>query len=137
MKWFLAVLVLCCTAAPALSGYGSEDPRRENLYQQFTAPCCWRDNLTNHDSAAARTMRAEIDSLMAAGQSDEQIKQVMVTKYSSRALVVPEGNTGTWLFWMPPLILLLGLGVVVWFLRRMRHAPQAELPGGGAGPARA
>lgn len=132
MKVFLAAMALCALAVPALAGYGSDDPRREKLYQTFTAPCCWRDNLTNHDSAAAKTMRAEIDSMVVAGQTDGQIKEAMVAKYSSRALVVPEGTTGSWLFWMPPLILVLGLAVVVWFLRRMRHAPPADLPLDGA-----
>ena len=123
-----AALLLTTFTSLALAGYGSEDPRLESLYSQFVGPCCWRDNLTIHESAKADQMRADIKALVAAGQTDDQIKAAMAEQYGKRILVVPEGGLAQWLFRTPWLLGVLGLVVVVFFLRRMRHAAPEDAP---------
>jgi cytochrome c-type biogenesis protein CcmH len=123
-----AALLLLVLAPPASAGYGSEDPRLHELYTSFVAPCCWRDNLAIHESGKADHMRAQIREMVDAGQSDEQIKAAMVQQYGTRILVVPEGSAARWLFKTPWLLAVVGLLVVVVFLRRMRHAAPDESP---------
>ncbi|MDH4036241.1 MAG: cytochrome c-type biogenesis protein CcmH [Candidatus Krumholzibacteria bacterium] len=123
-----AALLLITLTSVALAGYGSEDPRLQELYASFVGPCCWRDNLTIHESGKADQMRADIKAMVAAGQSDKQIKAAMVQQYGKRILVVPEGGAASWLFKTPWMLGLMGLALVVVFLRRMRHAAPAEQP---------
>jgi cytochrome c-type biogenesis protein CcmH len=133
----LLLLALLLLAPPALAGYGSGDARIESLYRSFVAPCCWREDLTIHDSSAARQVRAQIDEMVAAGKSDEQIKAALVYQYGERILIVPEGVTRRWLFRAPWLFGALGLAGVFLMLRRMRHTRPALAGEGaeGAGPA--
>lgn len=123
-----AAFLLTTLTSIALGGYGSEDPRLHGLYTAFVAPCCWRDNLAIHESGKADQMRADIQAMVAAGQSDDEIKAAMVQEYGKRILVVPEGGAASWLFTAPWLLGVLGLVLVVVFLRRMRRAAPEEMP---------
>ncbi len=123
-------LVLCAAAAvPVLhAGYGAGDARREKLYSTFIAPCCWRENLTVHDSQAAEDLRTRIDRLVDAGQSDNEIKAALVADFGPRILSLPEGRTRVWLFWTPFAVALIALGLVLVALRRMRLRPAVAGP---------
>jgi cytochrome c-type biogenesis protein CcmH len=125
-----AALVLMVISPAARAGYGSGDPRLEKLYAAFVPPCCWRDNLMIHDSPTAAQMRARIDEMVQAGKTDEEITSIFVAEYGERILVVPRGRAHDWLFWTPWFLGAVGLGVVVVYLRRLRHAPAPE-PGTG------
>jgi cytochrome c-type biogenesis protein CcmH/NrfF len=122
-------------AAPsAQAGYGQGDPRLEKLYTTFIAPCCWRDNLAEHDSPEAAQLRARIAAMVQAGQSDTDIQNTLVAEYGQRILTLPEGAARTWLFSAPWIAGALGIAAIAWWLRRSRHLqpanplPPAELP---------
>ena len=83
----------------AWAAYGSEDRRLEKLYSSFISPCCWRENLTVHDSQIAQEMRGRIRSMVHDGKTDDQIKSVFVAQYTKRILALPEGPEQLWLFW--------------------------------------
>ena len=134
MRAILITILVLFAAAPAVqAGYGAGDPRLSKLYSTFMAPCCYGGDLSVHDSSAAAQLRARIDAMVKAGQSDDQIKEALVAEYGPRILAVPEGSTGQWLFWMPWVIGAIALAGVVYFLKRMRHsaaAPAATLAAG-------
>jgi cytochrome c-type biogenesis protein CcmH/NrfF len=117
--------VLLAATSAAYAGYGAGDPRLSKLYSTFMAPCCYGGDLTVHDSAAASELRARIDAMVKAGQSDDQIKATLVAEYGERILSVPEGAKARWLFRIPWVIGLLALAAVLFFLRRMRHSAAA------------
>ncbi|HEU4365108.1 MAG TPA: cytochrome c-type biogenesis protein CcmH [Candidatus Krumholzibacteria bacterium] len=128
----MAAALLLMVIAPAVpAGYGSGDPRLETLYTSFVAPCCWRDNLALHESPRADELRTRIAAMVDAGKSDEEIKAAIVQEFGKRILVVPEGGTAGWLFRTPGFLGVVGLLVVVFFLRRMRHTavPVPDEPG--------
>ncbi len=132
MRTLLATFALaaCLFANPA-----GGDPRKERLYSTFIAPCCWRENLLAHHSPKADELRGEIDSLIAAGRTDEEIKAGFVQRHSLRILALPEGARGEWLAWTPWAALLVGLTTVAWFIRRSRRLQsQAASPVGSAVP---
>lgn len=112
----VSFLLLACVGLRANPASG--DTRLEALFQRFMAPCCWRENLLNHQSPKAVELRAEIARLTAAGQSDEQIKTSLVAQYSTRILSMPEGTTGRWLSWTPVAVGFAGLGFVIAAIRR-------------------
>jgi cytochrome c-type biogenesis protein CcmH len=133
----LAVALLAAVFAPPVeAGYGQGDDRLEKLYSSFMAPCCWRDNLAEHDSPAAEELRKRIAAMVQAGQSDAQIKETLVADYGQRILTLPEGAARTWLFSAPWIAGALGLASIAWWLGRARRAhpdrtlAPAELPPG-------
>ena len=116
---FLAALIL--NANPA-----NGDPRLEKLYAQFISPCCWKENLLAHHSPTADELRAEIKQHIAAGKTDDEIKEAFVAKYSMRILSLPEGVRGQWLAWTPIAAIAAGLCVLLLAIRRLRRQPMIE-----------
>jgi cytochrome c-type biogenesis protein CcmH len=114
-----AFLVSVCVAPLAKAGYGAGDARLEKLYSTFMAPCCWRENLTWHDSGAAEDLRDSIRTMVHEGRSDDEIKTALVERYTKRILALPEGPQRAWLFWTPWLFAVAGLSIVMAFLRRL------------------
>lgn len=114
------VPLLVAIAQIASAGYGADNPRLEKLYATFISPCCWRENLTLHDSQIAQELRAQIVVMVQAGRSDDEIKSAFIQKYSKRILALPEGGERLWLFWTPLLAVATGLLMVSLFLRRSK-----------------
>ncbi len=129
-RTLIAAALLVIALAPASNaGYGSGDDRLETLYATFVSPCCWHDPLTVHQSATADQLRAWIKGQVDAGQTDEQIKAMLVQEYGRRILIVPEGSGAGWLFRTPWLLGGVALVVVAFALRRMRHREPALAEG--------
>ncbi|BDC49887.1 hypothetical protein F183_A22030 [Bryobacterales bacterium F-183] len=84
----------------------------------FIAPCCWRENLTVHQSPKADELRAEIDGYVQQGWSDQQIQDKLIGAYSRRILALPEGTQGHVLSWAPWVALLSGGAFVSWVIAR-------------------
>jgi len=120
-----ALPLLLAVRASLRADAANGDPRKEKLFGMFIAPCCWRENLRVHHSPKADELRAEITSLIAAGKTDDQIRQTLVTAYSRRILALPDGASGEWLRWTPAAAVLAGLGAVVYFIRRSLAARKA------------
>lgn len=125
------VIVLLAGAGAAYGGYGADSPRLEHLYGDFIAPCCWRENLTTHDSPAADALRGRIQTHVEQGWTDEEIKTALVSEYGARILSLPEGSSRVWLFWTPLAAGLAGLAVVLFRLKRLR-SPQLAAESGQA-----
>jgi cytochrome c-type biogenesis protein CcmH len=120
MKLRHLIFVCLFGAVPPVSAVDAATPRLEKLYASFIAPCCWSRNLTEHNSQVAVEMRGQIDRMVQAGRSDDQIKAVFVAKYGERILALPEGTPRVWLFWMPVAMAIAGLWALAFFLRRSR-----------------
>lgn len=129
-----AVLLLTLLAPAAKATYGEGDPRLERLYSSFISPCCWRENLTLHDSPQAVELRTRIGNMVAAGDSDQQIRDTLVAEFGPRILSLPEGNTGRWLFWTPAMVLAAGLMGLFVFLRRSKSNQTTPTTPGGLPP---
>lgn len=110
----------------ASAGYGAGNPRLERLYATFISPCCWRQNLTVHNSQIADELRAQIAIMVQAGRSDDEIKAALIEKYSKRILALPEGTQRLWLFWTPEVAVAAGLTMISLFFKRSRF--RADFP---------
>jgi cytochrome c-type biogenesis protein CcmH/NrfF len=117
-------LPLALAANPA-----NGDPRKEKLFTMFIAPCCWRENLLAHHSPKADELRAEINKFIEQGRTDEQIRQTLITQYTTRILAVPDGEKGQWLSWTPPAAAAAGLAVLAIFIKRSIRPPAPPTPG--------
>jgi cytochrome c-type biogenesis protein CcmH/NrfF len=124
------VLYFLLAAPLAQAGYGESDGRLHTLYQSFISPCCWRENLTSHQSPAADQLRSRIAGMVEDGESDSQIKQTLVAEYGKRILSLPEGSPRVWLFGLPTVLMAAGVGGLALLLRHMRRMPAPPIYAG-------
>lgn len=119
-KGLQQIVVAFSLSCIVIANHTRRDPRLERLFSSYMAPCCWQGNLLQHDSPKAEHLRVEIRQLVAQGKSDDNIKAVVVTEHSRRVLALPEGPAGDLLWWIPWLVVLLGVIAVLITIRRLR-----------------
>ena len=88
--------------------------RYYQLVQELRCPKCQNQNLADSNAPISKDMKAQIYSMLEAQNTDDQIKQHLVSRYSEFVLYRPEVNSNTWFLWFAPLCLVL-IGVfIVW-----------------------
>lgn len=136
-----AVLILCglmCLPAwgvievdrlssPALS------KRYQQLVAEYRCPKCQNQNLAESNSPISIDLRTEIRRLIEEGASDTKISDYLVARYGEFVLYRPRVQASTYLLWLAPaVLLLLGLLIVVFIVRRQKRgisATQTALSG--------
>ena len=131
----LMTLLLCTSAAlaQAIEPLPFKDHAEEVRYQHLTAqlrcPMCQNETLADSNAPIARDLRNQIFQLMQHGQTDAQIKQYLVDRYSDFVLYDPPLKPGTVLLWFgPALILLAGAIVVIVTIRKRGRAGIVDAP---------
>jgi len=105
---------ICCMTLAALMLAGSvfaaveeraltrsESERYSKLTHELIAPCCWSEPIAIHRSEEALQMLNEVEQLVLAGRSEEEIKAIYVARYGVRILADPPGKAGQWLYVVP------------------------------------
>jgi cytochrome c-type biogenesis protein CcmH len=133
MRTVLSFL-LALAVAPALvhaQTAPSDAAGRERLAKQIEteliAPCCWSQQVSQHESQAATEIRADIRQRLSTGQTHEKILDAYVAEYGGRILAVPPAKGFNYLlFTLPPLLFLATGVLVVLFVRRASRQEQVE-----------
>ncbi len=99
--------------------------RVDRLEHAVLAPCCYTEPVAIHQSEIAVKMRLDIARWVAAGRSDREIIDTYVALYGSKVLVDPRTLPRGWMPFFPWLVLILGMFLVVWLLKRWRAAPRS------------
>jgi len=125
----LMTLLLCTSAAlaqaiePLPFKNHAEEVRYQHLTAQLRCPMCQNETLADSNAPIARDLRNQIFQLMQHGQTDAQIKQYLVDRYSEFVLYDPPVARNTWLLWFGPLlILLVGAAAVIATIRKRSRA---------------
>lgn len=82
------------------------------LTHEFRCPVCQSESLANSDAEVAAEIRAQIRRLLLAGDSDRQIRDYLVSRYTQFLLLKPEYSLRNAWLWLAPVILLV-VGVIV------------------------
>lgn len=98
--------------------------RVARLEHAVLAPCCYTESVAIHQSEIAVKMRLEIAKWVAAGKSDQEILDTYAGLYGSKVLVDPRSMPRGWTPFFPWLVLILGVFLVAWLLKRWRTAPR-------------
>jgi cytochrome c-type biogenesis protein CcmH/NrfF len=98
--------------------------RVDRLEHAVLAPCCYTESVAIHQSEIALKMRLEIAKWVAAGKSDQAILDTYAGLYGSKVLVDPRTVPRGWTPFVPWLVLVLGVFLVAWLLKRWRVAPR-------------
>ena len=130
----LAVLALVFTivqvAAQGQASQADQERVAKQLETEVMAPCCWSQQVSEHQSPAADEMRADIRKRLAAGQTHDQIIEAYVGEYGERILAVPRPQGFNFLlFGLPPLLFLATAALVIVVVRRAARRGQAAVAG--------
>jgi cytochrome c-type biogenesis protein CcmH len=116
----LALLALTLLLVPAQAlGQSLEEIRAKALYNELRCVVCAGQSIAESNAELAQDMRAQVDRLILAGQSDAEIRSWFVERYGDAVLMTPPLNVLTLGLWFGPvLIFVLGLGMTLLVLRR-------------------
>jgi len=136
MKWLcmllLALLASLAHAKEAVPMAEDEAVERRLVVIADELRClvCQNESLAGSRAELAQDLKREIRGLIKAGKSDAQIIDFMVSRYGDFVLYRPPLKPSTWLLWLGPFIFLgIGLGALVWHLRRRRYDDLPLSPG--------
>jgi len=135
LPWTVLAAVVLATLAVVVwpdGGDASPSARTRALAEEFRCPECEGLSVADSSAPTARAMRADIRERVAAGDSDAEIRQVMVDRFGESVLLKPEGEGIGLLVWGLPVVAVVlgagGLGFALWRWRRQPtvHATDAD-----------
>ena len=121
----LCALVVAGTAIPA-------PPNAADLEAELVCPVC-ETTLDQSNAPVAERMKTFIRARIAAGDSEDEIKDALVAQFGTEVLAEPPGGGFGLLAWFLPLAALAGgavaVGVLVRSWSRRREQPTTEADG--------
>ena len=120
LGWALAVEPNERLTDPAL------EARARALSKELRCLVCQNESIDDSNATLAHDLRLLLRERIAAGDSDQQVKQFMVSRYGDFVLLRPPLEPATYLLWFGPAVLLaLGAtGAVVY----LRHRKSGDAP---------
>lgn len=127
----LALLALLA-AAPALAVQPDEvlpDPKLEARARELSAGLrclvCQNQSIDDSDASLARDIRVLIRERISRGESNDQVRDFLVSRYGDFILLNPPFKMETWLLWLsaPATLALGGLAVALAARRKATPAP--------------
>jgi cytochrome c-type biogenesis protein CcmH len=131
MRW-LTVCLLLVLAVPA-SAFENDAPlpdpeleaRAVALAKELRCLVCQNQSIMESDADLAKDLRLVVREQVAAGASDDDVREYVVARYGDFVLLRPPFKPKTWVLWFGPLVIA---GIGVWGLARSlrrRAAPAA------------
>ncbi len=134
MKRLLVVLVLIFVSSLAFAVQPDEmlkDPtleaRARDLSSQLRCLVCQNESIDESDASLARDIRLLIRERITKGESNDQVRDFLVSRYGDFILLKPPLKPETILLWISaPAILLIG-GLAIFLAARRERSKATEL----------
>jgi len=126
------VLALMLTAAePAAApdrplSDPAEEARAQALFKDVRCVVCQHEAIADSPAGVAGDMRRLIREEIAAGATDQAVRDDLVRRFGDYVLFTPPVRAGTWLLWFGPFALVLLAGTAL--MLRMRRRPADAEP---------
>ncbi|MBE0533344.1 MAG: cytochrome c-type biogenesis protein CcmH [Rhodospirillales bacterium] len=131
------VLLLLAWAMPAAAvdpGEMLADPaleaRARDISKDLRCLVCQNQSIDDSDAQLARDLRVLVRERLAAGSSDDEVVDYVVSRYGDFVLLRPPFKLSTYVLWIGPAVIFAGglLAVVVFYRRRGGVAETAPSP---------
>jgi cytochrome c-type biogenesis protein CcmH len=119
------MMLLAVTAARAVDEHGQlEDPVLQSRYERLTKELrclvCQNESVADSNAFLARDLRTQVQEMLTAGKTDEQILDFMTARYGEFVRYNPPLEPKTMLLWGAPFF-MLALGIlVIWRITKRR-----------------
>lgn len=101
------------------------EARARAIGSELRCLVCQNESIDDSDADLAHDLRLLVRQRLLAGDSDEQVKQYMVSRYGTYVLLKPPFNLDTVFLWLGPLgFLVCAAGAAAVFYRRSALLPQ-------------
>ena len=109
--------------APAFADEARQ-ARYEALTQELRCVVCQSNSIADSNATMAADLRRQVREMIAAGKTDDDVRDFMVARYGDFVLYKPPVTTRTYLLWASPVLLLLvGLGSAFYVIRQRAARP--------------
>ena len=95
-----------------------QEERAHNLFKETRCLVCEGQNIYESNSDSAEDMKKLISEMIIDGNSDNEIKSFLVSRYGDWIIMTPPINQSTYFLWFSPIIILL-IGIV-FILRKFK-----------------
>ena len=125
-------LVVACAALLAASASAAEPPNPADLEAELVCPVC-ETTLDQSNAPVAQRMKLFIRERIAAGDSEQEIKDALVAEFGPGVLATPRKSGFGLIAWILPLTALAAGAVTVavlvrsWSRRRTLSSPEPPL----------
>ena len=89
-----------------------QEERANNLFKETRCLVCEGQNIYESNSDSAEDMKKLISEMIIDGNSDNEIKSFLVSRYGDWIIMTPPINQSTYFLWFSPIIILL-IGIVL------------------------
>lgn len=109
-RWLSWVLMGIVAAAAIIvgasgdSGPTTDGERMSALAATIRCPQCRGQSVAESDVAIAREIRGDIRTRIAAGESDDEIRQVYIERFGRSVVLNPDSGGFTGLVWIVPVV---------------------------------
>jgi cytochrome c-type biogenesis protein CcmH len=128
----LACLLAVCGWVLAIDTEAAfDDPvlqhRYEAINRELRCLVCQNQTIADSNATLAQDLRREVREMIAAGKSDDEIRDFMIERYGDFVLYRPRMTAQNFLLWAAPALLLLGGAfAVVRVVRKRTQEPDLE-----------
>jgi cytochrome c-type biogenesis protein CcmH len=128
--WVLLVVVLAGALAIGGTGGGerTDEQRARDIAASVRCPTCRSQSVLESDTASAQAVRAEIDRRVAAGESDDQVRAYLASRYGGDIVLTPPAEGLAGLVWaLPVAAVILAFGGLALAFRRWGERTTVEV----------
>ena len=98
----------------------TQEARAQALFDDIRCVVCQHEAIADSPAGIAADLRGLVREEIAAGRTDEQVRDDLVRRYGDFVLFTPPLRAGTWLLWFGPFAALLVAGTGLWLVSRRR-----------------
>jgi cytochrome c-type biogenesis protein CcmH len=106
--------------------------RYEHINRELRCLVCQNQTIADSNATLAQDLRREVKSMIAAGKTDDEIREFMIARYGDFVLYRPRMTASNFLLWAAPvLLLLLGAFMGIRYIRRQSADVDTDSPEAG------